>query len=95
MTINEEIKVFKEITDNMVSIFEKKRNDYGQTTTQMIEKYGFLPMVIKLDDKLGRLTQLLINNKEQKVKDESVEDTLLDLANYAIITMIELRKKVK
>jgi hypothetical protein len=48
---------------------------------------------IRLEDKLNRLKALTIKNQSQQVKDESVEDTLMDLANYAIMTVIELQIK--
>ena len=43
---------------------------------------------IRLEDKLNRLKSLL--KKESLVTDEKIEDTLMDLANYAIMTLIEL-----
>ena len=33
-----------------------------------------------------------LSQKKAKVESESIEDTLLDLANYAIMTVIWLRK---
>ena len=48
--------------------------------------------VIRLEDKLSRLKTLI--KSENKV-DESIEDTLMDLANYAIMTLIELRVENK
>ena len=47
---------------------------------------------IRLEDKLNRLKSLTVNNKAQQVNDESIEDTLLDLANYAIMAVMELKK---
>ena len=48
---------------------------------------------IRLADKLNRLESLTLNNNEQKVSDESIVDTLMDLANYSIMTLIELNLK--
>ena len=45
---------------------------------------------IRLGDKLNRLESLTINKNSQQVSDESIRDTLMDLANYAIMTIIEL-----
>jgi len=47
--------------------------------------------LIRLSDKLERLKSLQKN--EQQVKTESIEDTLMDLANYSIMTIVELRNK--
>ena len=92
MTIDEEIKVFNELTTHMNAVFEKKRNDYGQTTTETFIKFGPVSMLTRMHDKIGRLDNLLVHNKANYVG-EAVEDTLLDLANYALITIIELEKQ--
>ena len=44
---------------------------------------------IRLGDKFNRF-KTLSRNEEQKVNDESIRDTLIDLANYAIMTVLEM-----
>ena len=56
-------------------------------------EYGLIMPVIRLEDKFNRFKKLALNNGEAKVKDESIEDTLLDMANYALMTVIEMRNK--
>ncbi|WP_416389590.1 nucleotide modification associated domain-containing protein [Peptoanaerobacter stomatis] len=46
--------------------------------------------VTRISDKTNRLQSLCVN--KQQVKDESIKDTLMDLANYAIMTLIELEE---
>ena len=46
---------------------------------------------VRLDDKLHRFKQLI--KQEAEVKDESITDTLMDLANYAIMAIIEIENK--
>lgn len=89
--IQEEIQLFEKLTKEMSQTFAKKRNDYGQTTTETFKKFGPVSMLVRMYDKIGRLESLLINNRENMVG-EKVEDTLLDLANYALIAILELRK---
>ena len=49
--------------------------------------------LIRLEDKLNRLKSL---NKSKSAKvEERIEDTLADLANYAIMTLIELEEEEK
>lgn len=91
MTIKDEIALFNKLTQEMSETFAKKRNDYGQTTTETFKKFGPVSMLTRMHDKMGRLDNLLTNNRENMVG-EKVEDTLLDLANYALITILELRK---
>ena len=92
MTINEEIAMFKELTTQMGDTFAKKRHDYGQTTEETYKKFGPVSMLTRMHDKMGRLDTLLVSGDVNYVKDEKVEDTLLDLANYALITILEMRK---
>lgn len=92
MTINEEITMFKELTTQMSDTFAKKRHDYGQTTEETYKKFGPVSMLTRMHDKMGRLDTLLVSGDKNYVEDERVEDTLLDLANYALITILEMRK---
>lgn len=92
MTINEEITMFQELTTLMSETFAKKRHDYGQTTEETYRKFGPVSMLTRMHDKLGRLDTLLVNGDKNYVEDERVEDTLLDLANYALITILEMCK---
>jgi hypothetical protein len=91
MTYEQELDIFKDIVDEMVRVFANKRHDYGPTTTETFEKFGPLSMLVRMYDKLGRLTNLL--GKEKSFVQESIDDTLMDLANYAVITILELRKE--
>lgn len=85
-----EVRRFKELTTKMYETFKKKRNDYGPSTRDTWEKYGPISMLVRMDDKMNRFKNLAIGDTKQLVKDESVKDTLLDLANYALITILEL-----
>lgn len=81
----------KKICEELTRIYEKKNNDYGDSFGKGFKEYGMTMPCIRLEDKLLRLKSLTVQNKEQKVSDESIEDTLLDLANYAIMSLIEMR----
>lgn len=61
-----------------------KTNDYGETWKRL----GLVGIYVKIFIKEGRLSELIWHKKEQKVKGESVRDTLLDLAAYAIYGII-------
>lgn len=67
--------------------YKAKNADYGDSFVQVREKYPNA-ILIRLNDKLNRL-ETLMNGAEQHVNDESVEDTLLDLANYCIMELVE------
>jgi len=59
----------------------RKNNDYGSDN---ILKFGIIGLIVRLGDKISRYKNLSTNkNIEQKVKDESLKDTLMDIINYA------------
>ena len=93
MTYNDEISMFDQITKDMAETFARKRQDYGASTTETWLKFGPVSMCTRMHDKMNRIDNLLISRKDAAVKDEKIEDTLLDLANYAIIAIIELAKE--
>ena len=75
-------------------IHKKKNTDYGNNFHKRYAKYGFLTALLRLTDKMERLENIY-EKGEIQVKDESVEDTLLDLANYAVMTIVELKNDKK
>lgn len=67
--------------------YKAKNADYGDSFAQVRSKYPNA-ILIRLNDKLNRL-ETLMNGAEQHVQDESIDDTLLDLANYCIMELVE------
>lgn len=74
------------------TIYTQKNHDYGDSFHQTFLEEGFAMARIRLTDKLNRFKSLTRTNEKQKVTDESLEDTLLDLANYALMTILEIRE---
>lgn len=91
---NEYIDYFDDILEEMSEVHQRKNADYGNNFHKRYEKYGFLTALLRLTDKMERLENIY-EKGEIQVKDESVEDTLLDLANYAVMTIVELRNNKK
>ena len=73
-------------------IAKRKNNDYGDDG---ILKFGIKGTVIRMNDKIDRLSNLVFKGKEAEVKDEKIEDTLLDLVNYAIYSVMLVRNNFK
>ena len=71
----------------MHDTYKAKNADYGDSFAQVREKYPNA-ILIRLNDKMNRLESLM-NGAEQHVQDESIDDTLLDLANYCIMELVE------
>lgn len=82
---------FLAIVNEMNDTYLKKNRDYGNSFSDLFNKYGPIVAVIHMNEKLNRFTNLFY--RDPAVVNESVRDTLLDLANYAILTVIEYDKK--
>lgn len=89
MELEEKTKLFKQIIDSMLQTYEKKQHDYGDSFSKSIDQFGYLAGVVRISDKYNRIVSLLSDNEKAKVLDESVDDTLLDLANYAVMLLVE------
>lgn len=87
----ESVEKFTEITSNMAKTYAAKNHDYGNSFEQSLDKFGLVASVVRLGDKMNRIESL--TKKEAQVKDESIKDTLLDMADYAIMTVMWMDKK--
>ena len=78
-----------EICKEINNLYERKNHDYGDSFHQTFTEEGMAMPRIRLGDKMARFKSLT-KSGVQEVKDESIRDTLIDLANYAIMTVLEL-----
>ena len=84
--ILEHEKICKELNE----IYAKKNADYGNSFGDTFQKLGLISAVTRISDKYNRICNLATKKSDEaKVKDETIEDTLKDLANYCIMTLIE------
>lgn len=81
------VKRFREIVNAMADLYEKKNSNYGDSFGKLFHDLGPTSGLVPLHNKLDRLTSLIA--KSDKNNFESVEDTLKDLACYAIMNLIE------
>ncbi len=86
----EDVDRFKEITDKMFETFKAKNHDYGSSFSNLFKECGMIYAYGHLKEKLERVKSLM--SDEAKVKGESMKDSLYDLANYAILTIMEIEK---
>ena len=82
---------FKEITDKMCDIYKQKNSDYGNSFSKLFKKCGMTYAYGHLAEKIERIDSL--SNNESKVQGESMIDSLYDLANYSILTIMEIEKR--
>lgn len=82
----------QELLDNLHQLYIAKNNDYGDSVHDTFEKYGLISFLVRIEDKLNRLRTLTLKNN-QMVQDEKIKDTFLDMANYAILAVLELERE--
>lgn len=90
---NDKINEHRHICEDIHRLYKLKNNDYSDSVADTYEKYGMDSFLVRMTDKLNRVYSLTRPGVEQKVIDEKIEDTLLDLANYAIIAVVERHSK--
>lgn len=83
---------FKGLLEKMATIRATKNADYGDSYSKNFERFGAMSIVSRMYEKLDRVKNLTEGNK-QLVKDEKVEDTLIDLANMCLVLVLELEKE--
>ena len=85
----------KKIAEELTALYVRKNADYGDSFHRSYLDWGMPMAAIRLGDKYNRLVSLVKNKGDTQVKDESLRDTLIDLANYAIMTVMELDNESK
>ena len=81
----------KQVCYELNRIFDRKNRDYGNSFSLSYKDYGLIVAAIRIGDKYNRLHNLTSRSRVvMHVEDESIRDTLMDLANYAIMTVMEM-----
>lgn len=83
------IEIHQLICDEIHDLFVRKNHDYGDSFHLTYLEEGMAMPRIRLSDKFNRF-KTLSRTKRQDVADESLRDTLIDLANYSIMTILEM-----
>lgn len=81
-------KEFKSIQTECEQLRYKKMYDYGLC----YQEHSTFGIIVRMSDKLARLNNLMKNKNNIQVTDEKIEDTLKDIANYAIMAVMEERR---
>lgn len=89
-------KAYKTVMSDQYELFANKHLSYGmdnismgtQLKTPEEKKLALTAIWIRMNDKMNRLKNLVLLNKENTVQDESIQDTFKDLSNYAIIAQL-------
>lgn len=82
------VKQHLELVTALNKLYEQKNHDYGDSFGKSYAEDGLVMAKIRISDKFNRFKTLI--KSDAKVNDESIRDTLIDLANYALMTVMEL-----
>jgi hypothetical protein len=89
--MNNNVEKFKDLANTIAETYERKNADYGNSFEKSLDKFGLVAAAVRIGDKINRFENLI--DKENLVKDESISDTLLDLATYALMTAMYIETK--
>ena len=90
--MSSKIEKHQKICNELNALYAKKNHDYGDSFHLSFVEEGMAMARIRLGDKYNRFKTLSRSDK-QEVNDESIRDTLIDLANYAIMTILEMESE--
>lgn len=89
--LSKNVLQFRNISEKITMLYKRKNADYGDSFTTSVRKYGVIAALTRISDKFNRLEHLMLRQDNQaQVKDETLQDTLQDLAAYSIMTIIAL-----
>ena len=83
---------FEDLTKEMFDTYKLKNEKYGDSFGKSIYKYGMIATLTRISDKFNRFEQMVLNDNNG-TPDESLRDTLLDMASYCVMTIVELEDK--
>ena len=90
--VDEQVEAFASIVKEMTELYAKKNHDYGNSFDEGCDKIGTGYPLGRLLDKMNRLIACMGKEDEMQIN-ESIEDTLKDLACYSVMTLSYLKRK--
>ncbi len=79
------VEQMKNVQTKALALFKKKNIDYGDA----FAKFGVIGVLMRIEDKIQRSLSIT-QNGINLVHDEKIEDTLIDLHNYAAMALMLL-----
>ena len=83
---------YDEVQKDLRETYISKNKDYGDSFTKSLDEFGAVAGIVRIGDKFERIKQLT-KSGEQKVKDETIQDTVEDMANYCIMLAAWFRQR--
>lgn len=92
--MSNQVERFERVQAECLALYRVKNERYGNSFELTLDSWGLTPIGIRLEDKLNRLREL-IKRPELATDDESLRDTLVDIANYATMAVSYIDSKVE
>ena len=89
--IQSDEEIYGSLLEKLFSMYKSNITDYGSEFAEMFDELGIDYAYGKLREKMNRIK--VLRNKPNMVENEGLEDALLDTAGYAILTLVELKKR--
>ena len=84
-------EIYGSLLDKLFTTYKAKDADYGSAFAEMFDELGIDYAYGKLREKMNRIK--VLRKQPNMVENEGLEDALLDTAGYAILTLVELKKR--
>ena len=89
--IQSDEEIYGSLLDKLFATYKAKDADYGSAFAEMFDELGIDYAYGKLREKMNRIK--VLRKQPNMVENEGLEDALLDTAGYAILTLVELKKR--
>ena len=89
--IQSDEEIYGSLLDKLFTTYKAKNHDYSNAFSEMFDELGIDYAYGKLREKINRIKAL--RKQPNMVENEGLEDALLDTAGYAILTLLELKKR--
>ena len=96
ITKEEQRQAHKDLLNFIENLYVTKNNAYGNSFTKMYEDIGLLSAATQIAHKYHRFINLARSRENGVTQEyEDIRDTLIDLANYCLLTVMEYDKEQK
>lgn len=86
--INEE--TIRKACNDLADLLVRKNHDYGNSVQEQFDEYGETSLLIRLEDKMRRLKNLV--KSPARIKEEKKAETFIDIAGYSVLGTILLNE---
>jgi hypothetical protein len=88
------VKTHRDICNYLNELYARKNHDYGNSFHKTWLEEGAAAARLRIGDKFNRYKELS-RGSDRLVGDETIEDTLIDMANYCIMALMEHRREAE